>query len=106
MGPIGRGEHLKDDPTIREIYSNRLVGVSHDGAVISILLAKRRELPLRIGDDSSEDSATVNNRVCISEAIAMELYGVLGQVLERIIRQRQQPDQIPKPAVNKSTRAN
>lgn len=76
-------EKLRDDPSVREVYSNRVAALSADGAVVAITLAHVRNVPATVGA-AGGDTAFVNNRICIPEATVVQLHGLLGQILQRI----------------------
>jgi hypothetical protein len=79
---------IVDDPAIREIYSNRIASASYDGAVVTVAFACMRNVPERIGDTAEDADAVVNNRWCIPETVAVELHGILGAALEKILARK------------------
>lgn len=76
-------EKVKDDPSVREIYSNRVASLTADGAVVAITLAHRRNVPATLGTKGA-DTVVVNNRICLPEATVIHLYDMFGKVLEQI----------------------
>ena len=79
---------IVDDPAVREIYSNRIASASYDGAVVTVAFACMRNVPERIGDTAEDADAVINNRWCIPETVAVELHGILGAALEKILARK------------------
>ena len=74
-----------DDPNVREIYSNRMIAASYDGAVLGkSLLACMRDGTAWEGGAV----AVVNNRWCIPEGVAVELHRALGVAIEKMSQRR------------------
>ena len=71
----------------QEIYSIALPGF-YDGAVVTVAFACMRNVPERIGDTAEDADAVVNNRWCIPETVAVELHGILGAALEKILARK------------------
>ena len=90
-----------DDPAVREIYSNRMIAASYDGAVLKVTLACMRD-----GTATWDDSAVavVNNRWCIPEAVALKLHKALGAAIEKMIQRR--PTAPPSPLARSKTKHN
>ena len=69
---MDRPTRIIDDPTVREVYSNRIACASYDGAVVVFALACLRNVGERVGDKADHNEAVINNRLCIPEAIAVD----------------------------------
>ena len=67
---------------------NRIASASYDGAVVTVAFACMRNVPERIGDTAEDADAVVNNRWCIPETVAVELHGILGAALEKILARK------------------
>ncbi len=61
---MDRTTKVLDDLSVREVYSNRIVAASYDGAVLSVTLAFLRD---GITYPEQDALAVVNNRFCIPE---------------------------------------
>jgi hypothetical protein len=74
-----------DDPSVKEVYVNKLVAAAFDGACVSITLgAARVRAP---GDeDATEVSARVHvtTRLALSPAAAVDLTKNLGKMLNTL----------------------
>ena len=82
---VVKSTRVVDDPNVREIYSNRMIAASYDGAVLKVTLACMRDGTAR-WDDSAV--AVVNNRLCIPEAVALKLHKALGAAIEKMVQRR------------------
>lgn len=77
-------EKVTDTANVVEVYSNRVVECSSDGAVFSIVLGKYRQSVGRIGKvgQLGEPETVINSRICISEQAAVELHNLLATVIK------------------------
>ena len=82
---VVKSTRVVDDPNVREIYSNRMIAASYDGAVLKVTLACMRDGTAGWGDSAV---AVVNNRWCIPEAVALKLHKALGAAIEKMIQRR------------------
>ena len=76
---------IVDDPTVKEIYVNKLVSATFDGACVSITFGVARVLPLG-SKEASEASADVHvtTRLALSPAAAVDLTKNLGKMLNTL----------------------
>ena len=79
---------IVDDPTVREVYSNRIASASYDGAVVAVSLACLRNVGERVGARADDNEAVINNRWCIPEAVAVELHEILGAAIEKMLERK------------------
>jgi hypothetical protein len=75
---------IVDDPTVRDVYSNQIASASYDGAVFSLTLACVHNVGEQIGEIAAHNEAVVNNRLCIPDAVAVELHTILGAAIEKM----------------------
>jgi hypothetical protein len=99
------GERVQDGPTLNEVYSNRVVGVSFDGSVVSVTLATARSLQERVGENvEGKPVAVVNNRLALAPTAVMELHRAFGDmitVMEHIMRNKAETIVAAKPKASK-----
>jgi hypothetical protein len=100
-------EKLCDDPTVREIYSNRVASFTFDGAAFAITLAQARQSSERL-DEPGNVVAVVNNRLCIPTHAALQLHTMLGRALTQIAAATSTSESTPneQPQMAKRPRAN
>ena len=85
---MDRPTRIVDNPTVREVYSNRIACASYDGAVVVLALACLRNVGERVGDKADHNEAVINNRLCIPEAVAVELHEILGAAIEKMLERK------------------
>lgn len=72
---------IKDDPTVRELYSSHLCACAFDGANVSITFGALRMIPERAGEPpksgSGDVSVYINSRIALSPNAAVELMQTL-----------------------------
>jgi hypothetical protein len=76
-----------DSPEVREIYVNKTIGSSFDGATISLLLGCTRIVPDRLDlppQQAQPPSVYVTGRIALSPAAAVELANALNGILATI----------------------
>lgn len=75
-----------DDPSVKEIYANKLVGTTFDGGTLSITMGVARVLP-PIGAEVEREASPqvhVTARLALSPAAAVELTNNLGKMLSKL----------------------
>ena len=76
-------EKVRDDQATLDIYSNRLVTVASDGAVVMITMGCARPISERLNEaPAGEPVATVNNRLALPYATVVDLHRALGGMIE------------------------
>lgn len=86
---MAKGVKIIDDSSVREIYSNRVVATSMDGAVLLVTLACGRGVPERTGERPSEPSpAVINNRLALPEGTVAEMYRILGEAMQIMLKRK------------------
>lgn len=88
MSSISTESHKKprvyDDPTIREVYANKLVSASFDGGPFVLTLGVTRIVPERIDEPIKPGTipeARITGRLAISPTVAIELINSLQSLL-------------------------
>ena len=85
---IAPGERVKDDAAVNDVYSNRVVGMSFDGAVVTVTLASTRSVQERVGENiEGKPIAFVNNRLALPPTTVVELHRAFGEMID-VIAQR------------------
>ncbi|ODS02834.1 hypothetical protein AUC71_13115 [Methyloceanibacter marginalis] len=76
---------IVDDPSVKEIYVNKLVSAAFDGACVSITLGVARVRPPG-SNEANEASANVHVtvRLALSPATAVDLTKNLGKMLNTL----------------------
>ncbi len=78
-----------DDLSVREVYSNRLVASSTDGAVLMLTLACGRSLPEQAGERPAEPSPVViNNRLALPDSVVIALHTALGNAIQVMLKRK------------------
>lgn len=87
-------ETVRDNPNVVEVYSNRVVNMTYDGAAVVLTLAAARAMPERLDDADAIKTATlnptavVNNRLALPAATVIDMYNSLGEIVAHIRKQR------------------
>jgi hypothetical protein len=92
-----------DNPSVGELYANKLVAASFDGGAVVITLGATRFVPEQSAKTSKESSPPpvhVTARLAISPAGAVELANALNAMLKTLSQMQQ------KAAVAKAAQAN
>jgi hypothetical protein len=98
---MDRPARIVDNPTVREVYSNRIASASYDGAVVAVSLACLRSVGERVGEKADDNQAVINNRWCIPEAVAVELHEILGAAIAKMLERKAETTSAKPPRVRK-----
>jgi hypothetical protein len=75
-------EKVVDDPSLRTVYSYRLIGVSVDSANITVTLAGARRVPDRTGEaPETKLTAFINNRIALLLNALVDLHRATGEAI-------------------------
>lgn len=78
---------IVDDPSVREIYANKVIGTTFDGGALSITLGVGRFVP-KTTDEIPKQGALpavhVTSRLSLSPSAAVELANALKTMLDRL----------------------
>jgi hypothetical protein len=76
---------IKDDPTITEMYANKVVSTMFDGHAVVITFGSGRILPERT-DEQPKEGATicVNCRIALSPPAAIELVNSINNMMKAV----------------------
>ena len=94
-----------DDPSVKEVYANKVIGTTFDGGALSITLGVGRFVP-KTTDEAPKQGALpvvhVTARLSLSPTAAVELASALKLMLDRLgkvsaERQKNQKLQADKP---------
>lgn len=76
-----------DDPSVREVYTNKVIGTTFDGGALSITLGVGRFVPKMTDDAPTQGTLPavhVTARLSLSPSAAVELANALTTMLERL----------------------
>lgn len=75
---------LVDDPSVRDVYINRLVGASFDGTALSLTLGVARLSPGLTNAGKQQHQIQIVNRLALSPGAAAELANALAKILTNL----------------------
>lgn len=84
---------LVDNPSIGEVYANKLVATSFDGGAVTVTLGTTRFLPEHGGTPKAKKQVAtvhVTTRIALSPNAAVELASALGAILKNLSQLKQQ----------------
>jgi hypothetical protein len=74
-----------DDPTIREVYGNKLISVSFDGGAVILTIGVSRFVPNRIDEPPTEAPPVyASGRIALSPAAAVEFVNGVSGILNTV----------------------
>lgn len=83
---------ISDDPSIRELYANKLISLSFDGNIVSVTLGTTRYVPEHTGESPRKGSPTsvqVTARLALSAGGAVELANALRTLVQAVNEAKQ-----------------
>ncbi len=90
-----------DDPSVKEVYINKVIGTTFDGGAFSITLGVGRFVP-KLTDDAPKQGTLpavhVTARLSFSPSAAIELANALKVMLERLGKVSAERQKSQKPA--------
>lgn len=75
---------IVDNPAAPELYVNKVIGSSFDGATIGITLGSTRILPERLDTPPGPPAVHLAGRLCLTPAAASELAKAITAMLSAI----------------------
>ena len=94
-----------DNPSVCELYANKLIATSFDGGAVSVTLGTTRLMPEKGGESPKKDkpaSVHVTARLALSPGGAVELANALGAMLKTLSQMQQKAAQVQEKAASKS----
>jgi hypothetical protein len=94
MADIQQKLKIEDDPSVLEIYGNKLVSTSFDGGAVVITMGTARIFPERIDEmpqQGQQPVIHVTSRLALSPSAAVELRNALDNILGAIRRAASPP---------------
>jgi hypothetical protein len=83
-----RSPAVIDDPTVREVYANKLISAQFDGGTVVITMGTHRTTPKRINDRADTSGMMpdvyVSARLALSPPAAVELINVLNGMMNAV----------------------
>ena len=87
MADIQQKPKIEDDPSVLEVYGNKLVSTSFDGGAVVITMGAARIFPERIDEMPQQGQQPVIHviaRLALSPSAAVELRNALDNILGAI----------------------
>lgn len=87
MAEKPKGLRVVDDPTVKELYANKLIGTMFDGGSLSITMGVTRMLPEKTEGgikEGTQPQVHVTARLALSPSGAVELADALAKMINTL----------------------
>jgi hypothetical protein len=84
MADAPQKPNIIDNPSVGELYANKLIGTSFDGGAVSITLGTTRFMPGESPKKGKPATVYVTARLALSPGGAVELANALGAMLKTL----------------------